>query len=177
MVNELRVGDAFGELALIYGAPRAATVRAAEPTELMVINKAAFDKVVKQQYVDKIDERMEFFKHFPIFSTLDKASLLNLATVAVYLRFPSSSIVIKQGQTPYSIYFVKAGELKAIKEITFKKQDDVEETLKGSELVKVLTAEPSKEDVEKKLAYTRTAEIDTYGIKRVHPNSNRKFIC
>ncbi len=111
-MNELRTGDAFGELALIYGAPRASTIRAAEPTELMVINKASFDKVVKQQYVDKIDERMEFFRHFPVFPTLDKASLLNLATVAVYLKFSSSTIVIKQGEVPNCIYFVKAGELK-----------------------------------------------------------------
>ena len=77
----------------------------------MVIHKTAFDAVVKHQYVDKIDERMEFFRHFPVFQTLNKASLLNLATVAVYLKHPSGTVIIRQGEVPKCVYFVKAGQL------------------------------------------------------------------
>lgn len=44
---DLKEGDSFGELSLIYGAPRAATIRTAEPTDLIIISKAIFDRVIK----------------------------------------------------------------------------------------------------------------------------------
>jgi len=163
LVAELRAGAAFGELALIYGAPRAATVKAAEPTDLLVINKAAFDKVVKQQYVDKIDERIEFFKHFPVFPNLDKAVLLNLATIAVYLKYQPGDTVIAQNAVPFYVYFVKAGELKAVRELTFRKIDPPE-NLEGEALIKELVKDPEKPEIDKNLIYKKSAEIDTFGI-------------
>jgi CRP-like cAMP-binding protein len=39
-------GDAFGELALLLNAPRAATVRATEPTELLALNAADFQDLL-----------------------------------------------------------------------------------------------------------------------------------
>lgn len=46
-ITDLQAGDAFGEMSLIYGAPRAATVITTEPVELIVIKKDAYDKVLK----------------------------------------------------------------------------------------------------------------------------------
>ncbi len=40
-------GDFFGELALIHGAPRTATVVTEEPTQVLEIKKAAFDEVLR----------------------------------------------------------------------------------------------------------------------------------
>ncbi len=45
LVSELRAGMCFGEMALLTGKPRAATVVAAEPTTCSVLNQAAFDEV------------------------------------------------------------------------------------------------------------------------------------
>jgi CRP-like cAMP-binding protein len=38
-VTELQLGDAFGELALIYGAKRAATCICGTPVELIILRK------------------------------------------------------------------------------------------------------------------------------------------
>ena len=45
-IAELGEGAAFGEMALLSGAPRTATIRAAVDTELLQIDKADFDRMV-----------------------------------------------------------------------------------------------------------------------------------
>jgi type IV pilus assembly protein PilB len=45
LVSELRAGMCFGEMALLTGKSRAATVVAAEPTTCLVLEQAAFDEV------------------------------------------------------------------------------------------------------------------------------------
>jgi CRP/FNR family transcriptional regulator, cyclic AMP receptor protein len=42
-------GGFFGELALIDGGPRSAAALAAEPTELAVIDAAAFDRLLREE--------------------------------------------------------------------------------------------------------------------------------
>ena len=44
----LRPGDFFGEMALIDGGPRSATIIAASPVRLMMLQRQAFLKVLKQ---------------------------------------------------------------------------------------------------------------------------------
>ena len=46
-VAVLKKGDAFGDLSLLYGAPRNATVKTREETIFIVMNKAIYDKVIK----------------------------------------------------------------------------------------------------------------------------------
>lgn len=43
----LKKGDAFGDLSLLYGAPRNATVRTREPSDFIVMTKSTYDKVIK----------------------------------------------------------------------------------------------------------------------------------
>ena len=40
-------GEAFGELALLYNAPRAASIEAAEPSELWALDRRTFNHIVK----------------------------------------------------------------------------------------------------------------------------------
>jgi signal transduction histidine kinase len=47
-LNTLRTGDFFGEMALIHNAPRVATVRTIAPTSVLEINKATFDRILRQ---------------------------------------------------------------------------------------------------------------------------------
>jgi glucose-6-phosphate 1-dehydrogenase len=47
-VATLQEGDVFGELALLFAQPRAATIKAVTDCDLFVLNKADFDRVTKE---------------------------------------------------------------------------------------------------------------------------------
>ena len=47
LVAELNKGKSFGELALIYGAPRSATIITSEPCYFIVLDKNTYESVVK----------------------------------------------------------------------------------------------------------------------------------
>jgi len=48
LLNHLYAGDFFGEMALIHDTPRTATVTAVLPTEVLEINKTAFDQALQR---------------------------------------------------------------------------------------------------------------------------------
>ena len=58
VVNELGPGQYFGEMALLLQKPRMSTVRAVQPTHLLVLDKKDFDRlVVPQLYASRFLEQ------------------------------------------------------------------------------------------------------------------------
>ncbi|NNF95423.1 MAG: cyclic nucleotide-binding domain-containing protein [Halobacteria archaeon] len=55
LVNELAVGDGFGEEALIIDGSRSATVRMAKNGSLLVLDKTDFDQLIKKRVVEWVD--------------------------------------------------------------------------------------------------------------------------
>lgn len=92
-VAELNKGKSFGELALIYGAPRSATVIAVEPSDLIVLDKYTYDRIIKGLQLDQIESITEFFEFFPLFHDLDRKYLLNIATKVIYKILPTNTII------------------------------------------------------------------------------------
>jgi cAMP-dependent protein kinase regulator len=52
-VKDYKSGDAFGELALLYNAPRAATICADENCHLFSLDRHTFNHIVKDSSVKK----------------------------------------------------------------------------------------------------------------------------
>ncbi len=48
LINRLGPGDFLGEIALLSGSPRTATVLTTEPSEILVLTSRDFDRVVKE---------------------------------------------------------------------------------------------------------------------------------
>ena len=53
-------GEAFGELALLYNAPRAASIEAVEPSELWALDRRTFNHIVK----DSAQQKREKYEAF-----------------------------------------------------------------------------------------------------------------
>jgi cAMP-dependent protein kinase regulator len=62
------VGDAFGELALMYNAPRAATIRAKTDGKLFLLDRITFNRIVKEA----AEKKRNLFE-----TTLKKVELLD----------------------------------------------------------------------------------------------------
>ena len=70
LIRELKRGDGFGELALLYSAPRSASIKAIEITRLWGIDRETFKKSVKEittkTYKDNRSfiDNVKFFRNF-----------------------------------------------------------------------------------------------------------------
>lgn len=60
-------GEAFGELALLYNAPRAATITANENCLLWKLDRDTFNHIVKDASIRKREKYEEFLNHVPVF--------------------------------------------------------------------------------------------------------------
>ena len=74
-------GEAFGELALLYNAPRAATIVAKSSCVLFALDRATFNHVVKDAAVRKRNRYEEFLSKIDILSTMDAYERSQIADV------------------------------------------------------------------------------------------------
>jgi hypothetical protein len=68
-VAHLHPGDNFGEAALINNNPRNATVVSAEPSELLMIEKEDYERVIKSLHVDALNKKSKFIRSIPAFTS------------------------------------------------------------------------------------------------------------
>lgn len=60
--RELKQGDGFGELALLYNAPRSASVKAIEKCQLWGIDRNTFRKAVEEMITKEYEENRKFME-------------------------------------------------------------------------------------------------------------------
>jgi cAMP-dependent protein kinase regulator len=64
-------GEAFGELAVLYNAPRAATITSDEECLIYALDRATFNHIVKDASVRRREKYEEFLKKIPLLETMD----------------------------------------------------------------------------------------------------------
>jgi cAMP-dependent protein kinase regulator len=64
-------GESFGELALLYNAPRAATLKAKSDAILFVLDRKTFNHVIKESTVKKRERYEDIIADIEILSTLE----------------------------------------------------------------------------------------------------------
>jgi cAMP-dependent protein kinase regulator len=73
-VLDVKEGDTFGELALMYDAPRAATVIAASNVVTWALDQTTFKKTLKDSTIKKRSMLQDFLKDVPILKLLTGTS-------------------------------------------------------------------------------------------------------
>ncbi|CAD7933454.1 unnamed protein product [Amoebophrya sp. A25] len=108
-VFEAGPGFAFGELALLYNAPRSATIRASKDSEVWRLDRQAFRMLVVTAQEEKMKEYIAFLKKVNIFESLSQSELARLADVVQEEDFEMDEAVIEQGAIDNSMFIVLKG--------------------------------------------------------------------
>jgi cAMP-dependent protein kinase regulator len=96
-VHQYSPGSAFGELALMYNCPRAATVRATSPSTLWVLDRLTFRHILYANQSKKKDDYERFLKTCSLFQHLSTQELTRIADVLEEHTFAEGEAVIKEG--------------------------------------------------------------------------------
>jgi cAMP-dependent protein kinase regulator len=104
-------GDTFGELGVMYGTPRAATVVAVLDTVTWWIDRDTYRGTLLNQTLRKRERYMRFMEGVPILQTLDEYEKARIADVLEIDEKPQGSVVVKEGDAGEKFFIIEEGEV------------------------------------------------------------------
>lgn len=104
-------GGSFGELALIYGTPRAATIKAATDVKLWGIDRDSYRRILMGSTIRKRKMHEEFLSKVPILENLDKWERLTVADALEAASFEDGAIVVSQGDRGNDFFIIVDGSV------------------------------------------------------------------
>ncbi|TGJ82121.1 hypothetical protein E0Z10_g6630 [Xylaria hypoxylon] len=115
-VGSVQAGGSFGELALMYNAPRAATVVSAEPTcTLWALDRVTFRRILMESTFARRRLYEKFLEEVPLLASLTPYERSKIADALETQKFPAGTSIIKQGDIGRSFFLVESGEADAFK--------------------------------------------------------------
>ena len=111
-VGEYAAGHSFGELALLYSAKRAATIRATSPCVLWSVDIKTFHRLVIRTQQGAAQGRLAFLKKVPLMQGLDTATLQKVADALQSVSFPEGHKIITEGEQGDDFFIIESGEVK-----------------------------------------------------------------
>jgi len=117
VVKTVNQGDVFGELALLYNCPRAASVVAKEDSICWQLDRESFNYIVKDAAVTRRNKYDEFLKSVNLISSLQAYERSQIADALIVEHFKKGDCVIKQDDPGDKFYIVEEGHLFAEKDV------------------------------------------------------------
>jgi len=107
-----RSGGSFGELALLYQAPRAATVKARINSEVWVIDRTHFKSVlIREEAPEKLKEYVKILGKVPLLAPLLQQEREAVARTLVERTFQRGKAIYKQNDKGICMYILCDGEV------------------------------------------------------------------
>uniref|UniRef100_A0A674AYG9 cAMP-dependent protein kinase type I-alpha regulatory subunit n=1 Tax=Salmo trutta TaxID=8032 RepID=A0A674AYG9_SALTR len=108
-VTNIGEGGSFGELALIYGTPRAATVRAKSNVKLWGIDRDSYRRILMGSTLRKRKMYEEFLSKVSILESLDKWERLTVADALETVQFEDGQEIVVQGEPGDEFFIILEG--------------------------------------------------------------------
>ncbi|KAJ6659806.1 hypothetical protein lerEdw1_018522 [Lerista edwardsae] len=108
-VTSIGEGGSFGELALIYGTPRAATVKAKTDLKLWGIDRDSYRRILMGSTLRKRKMYEEFLSKVSILKSLDKWERLTVADALEPVQFEDGEKIVVQGEPGDDFFIITEG--------------------------------------------------------------------
>lgn len=101
----------FGELALMYNCPRAATVKATSDAVLWRVDRETFRHIIIVSAAKQRALHEKFLETVPILSKLEKTSIGQIADCLRVGDYNDGDVILTQGEETDEFYIVEEGEV------------------------------------------------------------------
>jgi cAMP-dependent protein kinase regulator len=108
-VHTYHAGDTFGQLALMYNTPRAATCRAETEVKLWTLDRTAFKAIIVGASLRKREMYSAFLAQVPILHPLKEVERLTLSDALTEEKFEDGAIVCEEGQPGDEFFLILDG--------------------------------------------------------------------
>lgn len=108
-------GASFGELALLYNAPRAATVKATSDSIVWALDRVSFRKMLMDMTLKRRRLYESFLEEVPLLKSLEEYERHKIADALESVMFEDGEVVIKQGDVGDRFYLIEQGSAKVTK--------------------------------------------------------------
>lgn len=115
VVKTCTPGDVFGELALLYNCPRAASVVAKDASVCWQLDRDSFSHIVKDAAVKRRTKYDTFLKNVALISSLEAYERSQIADALKAETFKSGDAIVRQNEPGDKFYIVESGTLYAMK--------------------------------------------------------------
>ena len=105
-------GGCFGELALIYNSPRAASVTASTACKLWTLDLKTFRYILATTASSKMVTRCEFLKKCAFLDPLTNEQISKLAGALETIIYDDGEFIIRQGEMGDAFYIIEEGSVK-----------------------------------------------------------------
>jgi cGMP-dependent protein kinase len=110
-VLNINKGGSFGELALLYYAPRAATVTASTNSVLWVIDRSHFKAILNRTTEEHLHRYVKHMHHMDGMEKLPKRVRMEVANALEEYRFNEGDVIYRFGEPLDSFWFFIEGEV------------------------------------------------------------------
>lgn len=109
-VTEYENGGSFGELALMYNAPRAATVTATKDSVIWALDRVTFRRILMEITSRKLRMYESFLEEVPLLVSLEPYERHKIADALESVTFNEGDVVMKQGDPGENFYIIESGD-------------------------------------------------------------------
>lgn len=106
-------GTSFGELALMYNSPRAATVRAVTHVKLFALDRITFRQIMADATSKKRRLHEQFLEKVPLFAGMLPTERAKIADVLETVKFAAGETIFQQGEYGDKFYILEEGAVVA----------------------------------------------------------------
>ncbi|KAJ8608326.1 hypothetical protein CTAYLR_009416 [Chrysophaeum taylorii] len=111
-VGEYRALESFGELALLYSAPRAATIVALEACVLYSVDMQTFHQMSMRAHKSAARATVSFLRHVPLLAGFEEGLLHRVSDALVRVEYEKDQIIMREGEAGEDFFLIEAGEVR-----------------------------------------------------------------